>query len=196
MSRLNIYIYILQVSECRMKKIDSRIFNLWKLVKLDLSNNAIETIPDDITKLTNLAELNLSHNHIVTFPASVCLKETLQKSLSALDLSHNQIQLLPLQICELTNLVSLKVNGNQISQLPPTIGRLVKLKFFSASENKLTSLPASFIKLRLDSLDLFNSGCDMSHIKTPHVSSQCVPVPSLLECCARSIRKKRYVLSN
>ena len=174
-----------------MKKIDSRIFNLWRLVKLNLRNNSIKNIPDDISKLTCLSELNLSYNNLELFPASVCLKEALQKSLSSLDLSNNQIKQLPLQICELTNLVSLKVDQNELSQLPPTIGRLFRLKFFSASENKLTSLPASFMKLRLDSLDLFNCGQAGNQTEAPFVSSQCVPVPSLVECCARSIRKNR-----
>ena len=183
--------FLLQVSECRMKRIDSRIFNLWRLVRLDLSNNSIETVPDDIAKLTSLSELNLSHNKIVTFPVSVCRLETLQKSLSSLDLSHNEIQLLPLQICEFINLISFKVDSNQLSQLPPTIGRLFKLKFLSVSENKLTSLPAGFMKLRLDSLDLFNSGGGISDIQTPLISGQSIPVPSLLECSARAIRQKR-----
>ena len=183
--------FLLQVSECRMKRIDSRIFNLWRLVRLNLSNNSLTSVPVEIAKLTSLSELNLSHNNLETFPASVCLKESLQKSLSLLDLSHNQIKQLPLQICELTNLITLKVDNNVLTSLPPTIGRLFKLKFFSASENKLTSLPASFMRLRLDSLDLFNCGDENVPTGAVSVSGNSVPVPSLVECCARSIRKNR-----
>ena len=175
-----------------MKRIDSRIFNLWRLVRLNLSHNSLTTVPDEIAKLTCLSELNLSHNNLETFPASVCLKESLQKSLSLLDLSHNQIKQLPLQICELTNIITLKVDNNVMTNLPPTIGRLFKLKFFSAAENKFASLPASFMRLRLDSLDLFNCGGENVQTEAVSVSGTSVPVPSLVECCARSIRKNRY----
>ncbi|XP_045177512.1 leucine-rich repeat protein 1-like isoform X2 [Mercenaria mercenaria] len=183
----------LQVSECRMKRIDSRIFNLRNLTRLDLSNNSIEIIPDEISKLQNLSELKLAHNNITIFSPSVCLKESLQKSLNLLDLSNNKIQKLPLQICELVNLVNLKFDNNEMEVLPPTIGRLHRLQFISACNNKLRTLPASFMKLRLDSVDLFGNSFDV--IENYQISAGSVDVPTLVECAARSIKKSRVPYS-
>ena len=170
-----------------MKRIDSRILKLRHLVKLDLSNNSIESVPDDIAQLTNLIELKLSSNSLETFSPSVCLKESIQRSLRVLDISDNRIERLPLQICELQNLISLKMDNNVMEYLPPTLGRLCKLNNFSVSKNKVKYLPASFMRLRLENIDLFGNPFDME--TDIQVSSTSVDVPSLMECSARSIRK-------
>ena len=170
-----------------MKRIDSRIFKLRHLLKLDLSHNLLENVQDEISQLTNLTELRLASNNLTTFPPSVCLKETLRRSLKVLDLSDNKIEILPLQICELQNLISLKINNNQMEYLPPTLGRLCKLNFMSVSNNKVKYLPASFMRLRLENIDLFGNPFDTT--ADCQVSGTNVDVPSLMECSARSIKK-------
>lgn len=172
-----------------MKRIDSRIFNLRNLTRLDLSSNCVEMIPDELAKLQNLSELRLSHNNITVLSPSLCRKESLQKTLSLLDLSHNKIQQLPLQICEFVSLVNLKVDSNEMEVLPPTIGRLQRLQFVSACNNKLRVLPANFMKLRLDSLDLFGNSFDV--VENYQISAGSIDVPTLVECAARSIKKAR-----
>ncbi|KAL4237485.1 repeat protein 1 [Mactra antiquata] len=183
----------LQVSECRMKRIDSRIFNCRNLTRLDLSNNCIEFIPDEISQLKDLSELILSHNNLTLLSPSVCLKQDLQKSLNLLDISHNKIQRLPLQICEFQNLVNLKLDHNEMEMLPPTMGRLLRLKYISISNNKLHVLPANFMKLRLDSVDLFSNDFDV--IEEQKVSGDTIDVPTLMECAARMIKKGRLPYS-
>lgn len=180
-----------QVSECHMKRIDSRIFNLRNLARLELSNNSIEFIPDEIAKLQNLSELRLAHNNLTILSPSICLKESLQRSLNLLDVSYNKIKFLPLQICELLNLVNLKIDNNEIEALPPTIGRLHKLQFISACNNRIRVLPANFMKLRVDSVDLFGNSFDI--LENYQISAGSVDVPSLVEATARSIRKYRSV---
>lgn len=179
----------LQVSECRMKRIDSRIVGLRNLTRLDLSNNSIELIPDDLSKLQLLSELRIAHNNLTVLSPSLCMKPSLQKLLSLLDLSYNKIQRLPVQICELANLVNLKLDHNEMEVLPPTIGRFPKLKFLSACNNKLKVLPANFMKLQLDSVDLFGNSFDS--VENYQLYGTSVDVPSLVECAARAIRKNR-----
>ncbi|KAK3092859.1 hypothetical protein FSP39_007993 [Pinctada imbricata] len=179
----------LQVSCCRLKRIDTRIFSLRKLEVLNLSENVLESLPEDISKLGNLRELIVSNNLLSAFPASLCLKENFRQNLSLLDLCHNCLETLPLQICELESLVSLKVDHNKLQTLPPTIGRMKKLQFLSASNNCIRTLPASFMQLRLETLDLFaNEFLDDSNQQLTDISWN---PPSLVECCARMIRKHK-----
>ncbi|KAK3604597.1 hypothetical protein CHS0354_027451 [Potamilus streckersoni] len=183
----------LQISQCKMKRIDSRIFKLHKLKIFDLSNNIIEDIPGDFGKLPELQELRMNINELKSIPGSFFLKENLQNKLCLLDLSNNHIRVLPLQICELRNLVNLKVDSNEIEHIPPTIGRLKKLKFFSAAKNKIRVLPAGFLRLQLENVDLFDNPFESTNNVVQ--SSQVIGLPSLMECCARSIRKQRVAYS-
>ncbi|XP_062603339.1 leucine-rich repeat protein 1-like [Saccostrea cucullata] len=184
----------LHISQCRMKKIDSRIFQLKKLIHLDLQENVIEELPPTFSQLTSLRELILSTNKIQTLPSSLCLLPNWKETLSLLDLSNNLINLLPIQLCELDNLVTLKVDHNKLETFPPTIGRLKKLKYLSASHNKIETLPCSFMQLRLEHLDLFsNPFADVTKSDLEETEWQ---VPSLVECCGRMIRKNRLPYSD
>ncbi|XP_052270074.1 leucine-rich repeat protein 1-like isoform X2 [Dreissena polymorpha] len=178
----------LQVHDCSMKKMDSRIFQLRNLVCLDLSDNSLTEVPDGIEKLQNLSDLRLKCNKFEKFPMNICRLKNIQNNLAVLDLSNNQMKELPVQICELANLAMLKMDNNLLEAVPPTIGRLANLKAVSMSNNKLTVLPAGFMRLRLDSVDLFGN----NFVRTENVTSRDhVDVPSLVECAARHIRKQR-----
>lgn len=179
----------LQVSSCKLKRIDSRIFDLKKLQVLNLSENCVEEISTDFGKFTTLGELYLNNNLITCINPRFCLQKNLILTLSILDLSYNQLKLLPLQICELSNLYNLKLNNNLLEHLPPTIGRLRNLKQFSASQNKISLLPASFMQLKLEYVDLF--GNNLPDEVEDSVLEDNVGVPSLVEACARSVKKYR-----
>lgn len=179
----------LQISDCKVKRVDSRIFDLKKLEVLNLGGNCIEDISTDFGKFKTLRELHLYNNAISNVNPKFCLEQNLILTLTVLDLSNNQLKLLPLQICELYNLYNLKVNNNLLESLPPTIGRLKKMKLFSAAENKLTVLPASFIQLRFEFMDLFGNPFPVEIEDS--ILEDNVGVPTLVEACARSIKKHR-----
>lgn len=181
----------LQISTCKLKRIDSRIFNLKKLEVLNLSDNCIVDVSTDFGKFNTLRELLLNNNAICTLDLKFCLQPNLILTLSVLDLSYNQLKMLPLQICELCNLYNFKINNNVLESLPPTIGRLKNLKLFSASQNRLTVLPAAFMQLQFEFVDLF--GNPFPEEVEDSVLEDDVGVPSLVEACARSIKKYRYL---
>ncbi|KAF6721851.1 Leucine-rich repeat protein 1 [Oryzias melastigma] len=146
----------LQVSYCKLSRVDMRMLSLKALRKLDLSNNHIKKLPATIGDLSCLTELNLHNNQLEAFSEALCLS-TLQQTLQVLDISQNRLRCLPAQFCQLRELVNLKLDNNQLACLPFHVGRLSKLRFLSAANNQLSGLPGDFRKLSLENLDLFGN---------------------------------------
>ncbi|XP_036397381.1 leucine-rich repeat protein 1 [Megalops cyprinoides] len=146
----------LQVSYCKLSRVDMRMLSLKCLRRLDLSNNHIKKLPATIGDLGCLAELVLHNNHLEAFSEALCLS-SLQRTLQHLDLSQNRLRALPAQFCQLRELVNLKLDDNRLVRLPFRIGCLSKLRFLSAAHNQLPFLPSDFRKLSLENLDLFDN---------------------------------------
>ncbi|KAM5129051.1 leucine-rich repeat protein 1 [Mantella aurantiaca] len=173
----------LQVSFCKLARVDMRMLCLKRLQKLDLSNNHIKKLPKTIGDLVYLQELTLHNNFLESFEVELC-NSTLRNSLKALDLSENKLKALPVQFCNLRELVSLKLDSNELIRLPFGIGKLSKLRFLSATKNKLPYLPSSFRMLVLEKLDLFGNPFVRA---TPMVPDIQLKVPlSLLETASRA----------
>ncbi|XP_003962530.1 leucine-rich repeat protein 1 [Takifugu rubripes] len=146
----------LQVSYCKLSRVDMRMLSLKALRKLDLSNNHIKKLPATIGDLSCLSDLVLHNNHLEAFSDALCLS-SLQHSLHLLDLSHNRLRALPAHFCRLRELVNLKLDNNELACLPFHVGRLSKLRYLSAAHNRLAALPGDFRKLSLENLDLFGN---------------------------------------
>ncbi|XP_069772477.1 leucine-rich repeat protein 1 isoform X2 [Narcine bancroftii] len=173
----------LQVSFCKLARVDMRMLCLRKLRKLDLGNNHIRKLPAAIGDLACLNELVLHNNYLEMFSIGLC-NSTLQKSLQFLDLSHNRLRALPLQFCQLRELIHLKLDDNELVQLPCRIGQLTKLRFFTAARNKLPYLPSDFQFLNLENVDLFGNLFDHPNPLIPTIHLQ-IPM-TLLEAAARA----------
>ncbi|OCT68334.1 leucine rich repeat protein 1 L homeolog isoform X1 [Xenopus laevis] len=178
----------LQVSYCKLARVDMRMLCLKKLQKLDLSNNHIKKLPKTIGDLVCLQELILNHNFLESFEVVLC-STTLRDTLKSLDLSANKLKALPVQICNFKELVSLKLDENELLQLPFPIGQLSKLRFLSATKNKLQCLPNTFKKLTLENLDLFGNPFMQATPLVPDIQLK-IPLP-LLETAARATLKYR-----
>ncbi|XP_068108066.1 leucine-rich repeat protein 1 isoform X2 [Hyperolius riggenbachi] len=173
----------LQVSFCKLARVDMRMLCLKRLQKLDLSNNHIKKLPKTIGDLVCLQELTLNNNLLETFVVELC-NSTLRNSLKSLDLSENKLKALPIQFCNLRELVNVKVDGNEIIRLPFNIGHLSKLRFFSATRNKIPHLPNSFRLLVLEKLDLFGNPFVQASPMVPDIQLK-IPL-SLLETASRA----------
>ncbi|CAH2327870.1 leucine-rich repeat 1 [Pelobates cultripes] len=172
----------LQVSYCKLARVDMRMLCLKKLQKLDLSNNHIRKLPKTIGDLVCLQELNLQHNFLESFEVSLCISAW-GNTLTSLDLSENKLKALPVQFGQLKELINLKLDENELVQLPFTIGKLSKLRFLSATKNKLPYLPSSFKMLNLEKLDLFDNPFVKAAPMVPDIHLK-MPL-SLLECASR-----------
>ena len=176
----------------RMNKISDLGPNFGQLKKLkflNLSGNALVTLPDGFSGLNELTELNLGLNKLPGLPISV----TQLVKLTKLDISLNDVSVVPLQvaslvnleelnlmgnffnkpekklkalpneICQLKNLKVLILKDNIIEVLPDCIGNLAKLEKLDLRDNLIDTLPASFTQLKnLNWLDL--KANDMSRL--------------------------------
>ncbi|XP_007561192.1 leucine-rich repeat protein 1 [Poecilia latipinna] len=178
----------LQVSYCKLSRVDMRMLSLKALRRLDLSNNHIKKLPATIGDLGCLSELILHNNHLEAFSEALCLS-TLQQTLQVLDLSQNRLQSLPARFCQLRELMNLKLDDNKLAGLPLQIGRLSKLRFLSAAHNQLTVLPADFFKLSLENLDLFGNPFIQPN-PLDHTMQLAFPLP-LQEIASRAVADLR-----
>ncbi|MFT7817331.1 alpha-1,6-mannosyl-glycoprotein 2-beta-N-acetylglucosaminyltransferase [Arapaima gigas] len=178
----------LEISYCKLSRVDTRWLSLQCLRRLDLSNNYIKKLPAALGDLACLAELILTSNHLEAFPAALC-HSGLQHTLQYLDLSQNNLVSLPAHFYKLRELVHLKLDSNQLWQLPPRLGQLTKLQSFSATHNQLPFLPSDFLHLKLQNLDLFGNPFNK---KNPFEYTMHLTFPlTLLEVTSRAVVNNR-----
>jgi Leucine-rich repeat (LRR) protein len=141
----------LDLSYEALSSLPAAIGQLTNLQSLYLSNNQLTSLPPAIGQLTNLQSLYLINNQLTSLPPAIGQLTNLQ----SLYLINNQLTSLPLEIGQLTNLQSLDLSNNQLTSLPPEIDQLTNLQSLDLSNNKLTSLPPEIAEITgLQSLDL------------------------------------------
>lgn len=110
------------------------------LVKLDLSNNNLEILPESVTSLVNLTHLDIKSNQLTSLPDSI---GRLGK-LKVFNVSGNSLAALPDRIESCRALEELMANFNQLTRLPEGLGfELLNLRKLCVNSNKLTHLPYS-----------------------------------------------------
>ncbi|KAI4596457.1 cysteinyl-tRNA synthetase [Pestalotiopsis sp. 9143b] len=128
-----------------------------RLTYLDVSNNRLEELDHaELGGLGGLLKLNLANNRLNTLPQYFGAF----RSLRSLNLSSNFIDQFPPFLCDLEGLVDIDVSFNSIAELPEEIGRMRTLEKFVMTNNRLAgALPSTFSKLsNLRELDLkFNA---------------------------------------
>ncbi|XP_071080990.1 leucine-rich repeat protein 1-like [Haliotis cracherodii] len=187
-SRFPASLEVLTVHSCGMKRLDPRILHLSRIHTLDLSLNALTSLPDDWGRLSCVSTLILTDNQLSEIPSALW-KSQLCETIAVLDVRNNHIATIPLQICELHKLACLRLDNNGFDSLPPTIGKLTNLKELAVAQNKIKVLPAGFAQLRLENLDVSDNPFDLSVEGV--TGEERLVFPTLMECVARAIRKYR-----
>ncbi|KAJ8044442.1 Leucine-rich repeat protein 1 [Holothuria leucospilota] len=182
----------LQVSNCKLRRFDSRMLDLRHLRHLNLSSNTIENLPASWGKLCHLTELNLSDNKLKFLPKSFVFS-TLSETLHSIDLSRNCLQILPHQLFQFKRLYSLDLSNNLLKSVPYNAGHLSSLKYLKLSKNELQFIPNSFRSLRLEEIDLDgNPFLGDNEVCVADVNSFS---PSLLELAGRAVIKRQLPYS-
>lgn len=118
---------------------------LINLVELNLSSNNIIKIPYDLRNLKLMKRLNLSENSIESMPDDF---GTWWPDLTTLSLSGNKLTELPTSLCKLCNLKNLYLNDNMLTfeGLPAALGKLHQMEIFMAARNNLELIPESIFR--------------------------------------------------
>ncbi|RLN95717.1 hypothetical protein BBJ28_00005315 [Nothophytophthora sp. Chile5] len=114
-----------------------------QLTRLNLSSNALRSLPTEIAHLRRLEALDLGFNALLELPDEL----TQLPQLAELSCAHNQLQRLPLRLGKLAKLTSLNVESNRLSRLPTSTMELSTLKALYASDNLLTKAPPAVQRL-------------------------------------------------
>ena len=172
-----------EATHMHLSGFDLRIIRIKNLSCLDLSNNAIQSLPKEMMTM-KLLELNLAGNAISEFPQVLCSGNLV--GLRILDMSRNGIVHVPDMICQLKNLVSLNLANNNLQYLPDTLCEMPALKYFCVKHNQLTVLPHTFSRLSLWTCNLFaNPFATLGQAKKYSLKP-----PTLQELSARAIKGK------
>jgi hypothetical protein len=151
---------------CGLTEFPREIFDLADTLEiLDLSGNALSTLPDDLPRLTRLRIIFCSNNQFTVLPAvlGACPRlsmigfksnriaevpaTALPPSLRWLILTDNCISTLPASIGACAQLQKLMLAGNQLSALPESLAQCQQLELLRIAANRLTALPAWLLAL-------------------------------------------------
>lgn len=132
---------------------------------LDLSNNALSSLPDELEQLQKLKIIFASQNKFEHLPEvlgkmpaldmvgfkSNQIKQVSENSLPAklrwLILTDNQIEKLPNSLGQRSRLQKLALAGNRLTKLPETLANAHNLELIRISANKLTQCPEQLLDL-------------------------------------------------
>jgi hypothetical protein len=151
---------------CCLTQFPVEIFDLADSLEiLNLSGNALSSLPDDLGRLHKLRILFCSDNQFAELPAVLgqCRQlemvgfkanrirrvpaAALTPALRWLILTDNQLSELPAELGECTRLQKLMLAGNQLQHLPQQMAACTALELLRISANRFTSLPAWLLTL-------------------------------------------------
>jgi Leucine-rich repeat (LRR) protein len=150
----------LELRNLSLPSLPSCLQKLTSLIKIDLTDNRLDTLTEELFTLPNLKELIVKNNKLITIPFAIeqCINlevldcsfnrlnrcprsiRSLQR-LRSLDLTANKLSTLPDAFDGLTHLTHLNIGFNQIDQLPPSLKECLLLERLDTSINKLQNCP-------------------------------------------------------
>lgn len=151
---------------CGLSEFPRDIFNLADSLEiLNLSGNALTSLPDDLPRLHKLRVIFCSDNHFTELPevlgqcpglTMVGFKANQIRSVPAaalppnlrwLILTDNRISSLPPEIGQCAQLQKLMLAGNELAHLPPELAACTQLELLRLSANRFSRLPSCLLNM-------------------------------------------------
>ena len=132
---------ILSLSSNKFNKIPLSIYFLQNLIFFDMSNNMITQIDENLFgNLSRLIKLNFSNNKLQTFPSSIRNMINLQE----LYLDKNELRNIPNELTFLKYLKKLNIGWNKIQIIQPNFfNNLISLEELYCNNNLITNIQYS-----------------------------------------------------
>ncbi|WP_233834099.1 leucine-rich repeat-containing protein kinase family protein [Paraburkholderia sp. ZP32-5] len=151
---------------CGLKELPREVFGLADTLEvLDLSNNALSTLPDDLPRLRKLRILFASNNPFTELPEVLgdCAQlsmigfkanrirevpaAALPPSLRWLILTDNEVERMPAELGRCTQLQKLMLAGNRLAALPEELAACTRLELLRLAANRFDALPRWLLRL-------------------------------------------------
>jgi len=151
---------------CGLTEFPREIFTLAETLEvLDMTDNHLNTLPDDFGQLKNLKILFLSNNFFTEVPTvlshcpklsmigfrnnniNTLLEDALPLSTRWLILTDNALTKLPKSMGELKYLQKCMLSGNQLTHLPASMKHCENLELLRIAVNAFTELPKMLLEL-------------------------------------------------
>lgn len=151
---------------CELKHFPTEIFDLADSLEiLNLSGNALRSLPDDLARLHKLRVIFCSDNQFTHVPEVLgeCAQldmigfkanqirlvpaASLPNKLRWLILTDNQLDTLPAELGQCARMQKLMLAGNRLQHLPDEMAALKSLELLRISANRFESLPEWLLKL-------------------------------------------------
>jgi len=145
---------------CGLKKFPAEIFDLADTLEiLNLSGNALSSLPHDLSRLHKLRVIFCSDNQFTHVPEVLgeCAQlemvgfkanqirhlpaAALPEKLRWLILTDNRLEDLPVELGQSSHLQKLMLAGNQLQQLPEAMSACRRLELLRISANRFAALP-------------------------------------------------------
>jgi Leucine-rich repeat (LRR) protein len=162
----------LRLSNNKIESLPDNFGNrLHKLRILGLDHNRLSRLPDSMENLVHLTTLLLRHNQLTTLPQRFP-GSSVSNSLKLLHISSNQLTTLPDCIVDCSSLTHVYANGNALVSIPLGIGELLyNLQHLNLAHNQLNNDDNGECRQRLaDLYTLFGK---------PNADGNCVDKPGV-----------------
>ena len=133
---------ILDLTDNQLDSLPDELTQLKKLKIIFASNNNFEILPEVLGSCPNLEMIGFKSNNIKHVPDNA-----LPKKLRWLILTDNQISEMPDSLGERPRLQKLALAGNRLTHLPQTLVQAKNLELVRISANKLTECPNQILDL-------------------------------------------------